>query len=103
MTGEEELFAKKPLYPIVKELKAIFKHPKTGKKVRKTFKRAIDNVKDFPDDPPLEAKENIWRDRSYMEFCYYFNNWFHFLATPSKAGLGFISPFTEFYYNFSFR
>ncbi len=34
-----------------------------------------------------------------MEFCYYFNNWFHFLATPSKAGLGYITPFTEFYYN----
>lgn len=97
MTRDEMLlFEKKPLCPIVEELKAIFE---TSQEVQAAFKEAIDNVKDFPDDPPLKPKQNIWAGKDYLAFCDYFNNWFHFLATPSKVGLGFIMHFTEFYYN----
>ena len=94
MTRDEMLlFEKKPLCPIVEELRDIFE---TNPDVQAAFKQAIDNVKDFPDDPPLKAKQNIWAGKDYLAFCDYFNNWFHFLATPSTAGLGFIMHFTEF-------
>ncbi|WP_299022471.1 phosphatidylserine decarboxylase [uncultured Photobacterium sp.] len=97
MTRDEMLlFEKKPLCPIVEELKDIFEN---NPEVQIAFNDAIDNIKNFPDDPPLKPKNNIWAGKDYMAFCFYFNNWFHFLATPSQAGLGFIMHFTEFYYN----
>ena len=83
------------LYPIVKKLKDLFEI----KKVRDVYKKAIDNVKDFDGDGVIKPFENIWRNRTCDEFCYYFHHWLYFLATPEKEGLGFIEPFTHFYYD----
>ncbi len=94
-TDYDHLFKPGPLRPIVKELKALFEN----QKVTEAYNDAIKGVKDFPSDPPLKPSVNIWRGRSDDDFCYYFNNWFDFLATPTKAGLGFIEPFTQFYYD----
>ncbi|MCP4157277.1 MAG: phosphatidylserine decarboxylase [bacterium] len=93
--GTEELFKKGDLHPVVKELKELFK----DKRIQKAYKEAIKAVKDFKGDGLLEPFDNIWKKRSSDEFCYYFNNWYDFLATPTKEGLGFIEPFTQFYYN----
>ncbi len=95
MNNTNKLFESGKLFPIVKELKKLF----TIEPVMNAYNDAIKNVKDFPDDPPLLPSKNIWKDRSSEDFFFFFNNWFHFLATPSKAGLGFIMPFTQFYYN----
>ncbi|MCK5145600.1 phosphatidylserine decarboxylase [bacterium] len=94
MSTNFDLFKRGPLHPIVKELKVLFENDK----VLKAYNEAIKNVKDFPEDPPLEATVNIWRSRSSDDFYYYFNNWYDFLATPTEAGLGFIEPFTQLYY-----
>lgn len=97
MTRDEMLlFEKKPLCPIVEELKGLFED---NPEVQAAFDEAISHVKDFPDEPPLKPKENIWFGKDYLAFCDYFNNWFHYLASPSASGLGFIMHFTEFYYN----
>ncbi|MEK8020424.1 MAG: hypothetical protein VSS75_026445, partial [Candidatus Parabeggiatoa sp.] len=90
MTRDETLlFEQNPvLCPIVKELEALF----NNKEVLTAFNQAIANVKNYPADPPLEPKENLWRGKDYKAFCHYFNNWYDFLATPS-TGLGFIEPF----------
>jgi phosphatidylserine decarboxylase len=95
MATTSGLFKPGPLHPIVKELKALFDNPK----VVEAYNDAIRNVKDFPNDPPLKPSGNIWRNRDSDDFCHYFNNWYDFLATPTKAGLGFIEPFTQFYYD----
>lgn len=93
--GTEELFKPGKLHPVVKELKDLFK----DKRIHDKYLEAIANVKDFKGDGLLKPFKNIWRNRTSDEFCYYFNNWLHFLATPTKEGLGFIEPFTQFYYD----
>jgi phosphatidylserine decarboxylase len=95
--NDDSLFKYKPYVKVVKELKGIFeKYPE----VRKAYKQAIKKVKDFPPATPGgKPQKNIWHNRTSKEFCNYFNNWYDFLATPKKAGLGFIEPFTQFYYD----
>ncbi len=44
MSSEEELFAKKTLYPIVERLKDIFENPETGKIVQEKFLVLTDSV-----------------------------------------------------------
>ncbi|MCP4218509.1 MAG: phosphatidylserine decarboxylase [bacterium] len=99
MTGlwadTEDLFKPGKLYPVIQEMKELFK----DKRILDAYTEAIAAVNDFDGDGLLPAFKNIWRNRSSDEFCYYFNNWYHFLATPTKEGLGFIEPFTQFYYD----
>lgn len=90
----EKKFKYKAYAPVIKELVKIFKMPG----VEKAYKAAIKNVKDFPKVPGQKYYTNCWRGRTSKEFCNYFNNWYDFLATPS-TGLGFIEPFTQFYYD----
>ena len=96
-TGQDPFAPVPPdkLYPIVKELRDLFKI----KKVRKAYHKAIKNVKGFPGDGIIKPFKNIWENRSCDEFCYYFHHWLYFLATPTKEGLGFIEPFTHLYYD----
>ncbi|MFC2155395.1 phosphatidylserine decarboxylase [Acidobacteriota bacterium] len=93
---DNPLFKYKPYVPVVKELKKIFED---HHKVRKAFSAAIKKVKALPPNPREKPRKNVWEKRTYTEFCNFFNNWYDFLATPEKAGLGFITPFTSFYYN----
>lgn len=97
MANTAELFKPGALHPIVQDLERLFKKSK----VQDAYKDAIKHVKPFPGDPlePSKTTRNIWKNRSSKEFIYFFNNWYDFLATPTKAGLGFIEPFTQFYYD----
>lgn len=93
--SNDSLFKKKPYVKVVKELVEIFKMPG----VEKAYKAAINDVNPLPLIPGgKKTQKNLWEGRTSTEFCNFFNNWYDFLATPSKAGLGFITPFTYFYY-----
>jgi len=97
-TSVEKQFQKHGEYiPLVKELVNIFE---SQPRVKKAYKNAIKHVKDLPPAPGTTTpQKNLWKNRTYIEFCNYFNNWYDFLATPQIEGLGYIEPFTHFYYH----
>lgn len=96
--GNEDPFAPVPydkLHPLVKELKKLF----ANSDVQQAFQEAIDGVQDFKGDGVIPPFDNIWKGKTNDQFCYYFHHWYDFVSTPTKEGLGFIVPFTHFYYD----
>jgi len=89
-------FKKNPYVKIIQELDDLFKN---SSDLRKQFDAAIAAVKDLPPAPGQDKPTpNIWKNRTYTDFCNYFNNWYSFIPTPT-SGLGYIEPFTTFYYD----
>lgn len=87
-------FEAKPHAPIVKELDKLFEN----EQVQQAFREAICGVKaEIPGIDGGDPTPNPWFEKTAEDFSNYFNNWFHFLPTPG-SGLGFIVPFTYFYF-----
>lgn len=88
-------FEHHPHAPIIKELDRLFENPQ----VQEAFDKAIGGVsKEIPGVDGSPPTPNPWYGRTSEDFANYFNNWFHFLPTPG-GGLGFIVPFTYFYFD----
>lgn len=88
-------FAKHPHAGIIRELDELFEIPQ----VQAAFGKAIRGVKkEIPGVDGSEPTPNPWYGKTSEDFANYFNNWYHFLAKPG-AGLGYIVPFTYFYFD----